>query len=149
MTKYTNNEGIPLALAVLFVTDNYDHSEESNTISVTTLLDSVRQIILGMRATGEGTKDVSDMVASCYGTALHSALEQAWLDPYDALESLGYPKKIWEQFTINPSDFDVKLFVSSNGKLEAFLSTVPNGQTYDVDLVINTITYKCLIISIS
>ena len=97
MTQYTNNTGIPLALCVLFVNDLYDHSSEPNIISVTTLLDSVRQIILGMRATGEGTKDVSDMVASCYGTALHSALEQAWLNPYKALEELGYPKAIVEK----------------------------------------------------
>jgi len=102
MTKYTNETGIPLALAVLFVNDLYDHSDEPNTISVTTLLDSVRQIILGMRATGEGTKDVSDMVASCYGTALHSALEQAWLDPYKALEELGYPRTTIQKFDINP-----------------------------------------------
>lgn len=107
MTQYTNNEGIPLALAVLFVNDLYDHSDEPNTISVTTLLDSVRQIILSMRATGTGTIDVSDMIASAYGTALHSALEQAWLDPYNALESLGYPKKMWEQVIINPSLEDI------------------------------------------
>jgi hypothetical protein len=102
MTQYTNNEGIPLALCVLFVNDLYDHSSEPNTISVTTLLDSVRQIILGMRATGEGTADVSDMVASAYGTALHSALEQAWLDPYKALEELGYPVSVVQKFIINP-----------------------------------------------
>ena len=101
MTQYTNNEGIPLALAVLFVNDLYDHSDESNTISVTTLLDSVRQIILGMRATGTGTIDVSDMIASAYGTALHSALEQAWLNPYKALEELGYPEQIRNKFRIN------------------------------------------------
>ena len=109
MTKYTNNTGIPLALAVLFVNDLYDHSSETNTISVTTLLDSVRQIILGMRATGEGTADVSDMVASCYGTALHIALEQAWLDPYKALEELGYPKSVVNKFIVNPKDdYDLK-----------------------------------------
>lgn len=114
MTQYTNNDGIPLALAVLFVNDLYDHSDEPNTISVTTLLDSVRQIILGMRATGEGTKDVSDMVASCYGTALHSALEQAWLNPYDALESLGYPEKMWNQVVVNPSDLDIRVWKEYN-----------------------------------
>ena len=114
MTQYTNNTGIPLALAILFVTDLYDHSNEPNTISVTTLLDSVRQIVLGMRATGQGTADVSDMVASCYGTALHSALEQAWLDPYDALESLGYPEKIWKQFVINPNLLDIVMWKEYN-----------------------------------
>jgi hypothetical protein len=115
LTQYTNNEGIPLALCVLFINDLYDHSNEPNTISVTTLLDSVRQIILGMRATGTGTVDVSNMVASCYGTALHSALEQAWLNPYDALESLGYPKKMWNQVVVNPSDLDVRVWKESNG----------------------------------
>lgn len=102
MTRYTNKTGIPLALAVLFVNDLYDHSSEPNTISVTTLLDSVRQIILGIRATGEGTKDVSDMVASAYGTSLHSSLEAAWLNPYKALEELGYPVSVVQKFIINP-----------------------------------------------
>jgi len=112
--KYSNETGIPLALCVLFVNDLYDHSDEPNTISVTTLLDSVRQIILGMRATGEGTKDVSDMVASMYGTALHSALEQAWLNPYKALEELGYPPTIVRKFVINPSyvnEYDIPVYV--------------------------------------
>jgi len=109
MTSYTNNEGIPLALCVLFVNDLYDHSSESNTISVTTLLDSVRQIILSLRATGEGTKDVSDMVASAYGTSLHSSLEAAWLNPYKALEELGYPVSVVNKFIVNPKeDYDLK-----------------------------------------
>jgi hypothetical protein len=107
MTQYTNNEGIPLALTVLFVNDLYDHSDEPNTISVTTLLDSVRQIILGLRATGEGTKDVSNMIASAYGTAIHSALEEAWKDPKQALLSLGYPESVVKSVMVNPSELDI------------------------------------------
>lgn len=102
MTQYTNNTGIPLALAVMFVTDNYDHSEELNTISVTSLLDSVRQIILSKRSLGNGTSDVQDYIASAFGTSLHSSLEAAWLNPYKALEKLGYPKFIVDNFVVNP-----------------------------------------------
>lgn len=54
-----------------------------------------------------------------------------------------------KSFDIIPSDFDAKLFVSSNGKLEAFLSTISTGQTYNVTLTIELVNYKCLIISIS
>lgn len=114
MKNITNNSGIPLALAVMFVTDTYDYSEEKDTISVTSLLDSVRQIILSKRSLGNGTSDVQDYIASAIGTAIHSQLEQAWLDPYNALESLGYPKKMWEQVVINPSDLDCKVWKEYN-----------------------------------
>ena len=47
MRKYLNNSNVPLSLAVFLATDNYDH--ESDTISATTLIKPLRQIILAAR----------------------------------------------------------------------------------------------------
>lgn len=45
--QYTNTTNIPLPLAVFLATDDYDY--QPDTISVTTLLKPIKQIILGRR----------------------------------------------------------------------------------------------------
>jgi hypothetical protein len=49
ISKYTNNTGIGLSMAVYLATDNYDHNHDPRTISATTLIKSTKQIILGER----------------------------------------------------------------------------------------------------
>lgn len=51
------------------------------------------------------------------------------------------------ELTIDPADFDKKLFIKSNGKLEVWLSTQQSGQNYDVPITINEIIYNCIIVS--
>lgn len=101
--KYTNKDNIPLALAVLFCSDFYDYNRSEKTISATSLLDTTKQIILSQRLTGEGEMDVSDRIASSLGSAIHTALEQAWLNkPKQILESLGYSQEIRNKIQVNP-----------------------------------------------
>lgn len=105
--KYTNKHNIPLPLAVMLVHDDYDHSEQEMALSVTSLLKSTRQIILGMRTSNvEQTMDVSELLAATQGTALHDALEKAWLSPKlpETLKALGLPKKIAEGIRVNPTE---------------------------------------------
>lgn len=102
--KYTNKDNIPLALAIMFLDDRYDYNRSEKTISATSLLDTTKQIILSQRLTGEGEMDVSDRIASSLGSAIHTALEVAWLNnPNKLMNSLGYPEKISKTTLVNPS----------------------------------------------
>lgn len=105
--NYTNNHNIPLPLAVFLATDHYDYVP--NVISATTLLKPVKQIILSNRIAKEDTLiDVADLVSSRMGTAIHTAIEQAWLNPSKALSSLGFSDKVIERIKINPEHPDPK-----------------------------------------
>lgn len=101
--NYSNNHKIPLPLAVFLATDHYDY--EPNTISTTALLKPVRQIILGQRVSKENNiVDLSDMVSSRMGTAIHTAIEMAWQNPSKALRQLGYDEQTIERIKINPTN---------------------------------------------
>lgn len=104
---YSNPANIPLSLAVWLATDEYDAGTQPNYISVTTLLKSIRQIVLSKRAetASQGCEvDIATQVASSMGTALHTAVERAWMNPDKALDALGYPKRVRDAIRINPSD---------------------------------------------
>ncbi len=107
--KYTNSTNIPLPFAVLLATDNYDFVPDENAISVTTLLKSTRQIVLGRVLQAEGnlpSEDINDLRASALGTAIHSALEAAWQEPQNALRALGYGKRMVDRLKVNPTEWD-------------------------------------------
>lgn len=105
--RYTNHENIPLAIAVFLATDNYDH--EDDTISATTLLKPVRQIVLADRVEqSERVEDISALVPSRLGSAIHDAIERSWTTPKltETLKSLGYPKRVIDQIRVNPKEDD-------------------------------------------
>lgn len=105
MSKYTNQKNIALPFAVLLATDTYDMVPAKNRISVTTLMRSVRQIVLGQRNIGsESSIDVSDLVSSGIGSAIHGGLERAWEDPTTALRDLGTPEDVISRVRINPTE---------------------------------------------
>lgn len=99
--QYTNNHNIPLPLAVFLATDHYDYVP--NTISTTALLKPTRQIVLGQRLeSSDNVVDLADMVSSRMGTAIHTAIEQAWLNPTKALKALGYDDDTIQRIKVNP-----------------------------------------------
>lgn len=106
MKKYTNEKDISLLMSVFLADDRYDYDPKENTISVTTLLKSVRQIILNSRLEpSESLQDISGLLSSRIGTAIHESVEKAWVENYQvALEALGYPKRVIEKIRINPSE---------------------------------------------
>ena len=112
--KLTNKENIPLEFAVWLAHDDYDHSSDPKEISVTTLIKPLKQIILSARAP-EIQADVSNQVASAFGTAIHNTIEHTWVNHYrQSFEILGYPKGVIDQIKINPSASDIELY-SKNG----------------------------------
>jgi hypothetical protein len=73
--KITNKFGLPEALADFARAEKY--SRGNSDISVTTLIDSPRIRLLREEHEDELEQDVSDMVWSLFGTAVHSVLEGA------------------------------------------------------------------------
>lgn len=103
--NYTNNKNIGLSLAVFLAHDEYDYDPRPNAISATTLQKSTRQIILSKRVVANDMSiDISSLVASSFGTAIHDAVEKAWLsDRYvTSLARLGYSKDTIARIKINP-----------------------------------------------
>ena len=101
----TNKHNIPLALAVWAVTDDYDRVNDA--ISATALLKPVRQVVLSERleANDKTPLDVSDLLASAFGKALHSATELTWLNldkVKNGLRVLGYDDHSISNIKINP-----------------------------------------------
>lgn len=105
MTIFTNDKGLSLSVAVWLADDNYEYSDDPYSISVTGLLKPIKQIVLARRLSeAERIQDVSTLVSSRFGQAIHSGVEKAWEHNYARnLESLGIPKRVIEKVRINPS----------------------------------------------
>lgn len=103
MRRFTNSAEVPLSMAVFLATDSYDHDPE--TISATALLKPLKQIILSSRVPQEqGLVDISGLLPSRMGTALHDAIERSWLLNYQtAMKALGYPQKVIDRVLVNPT----------------------------------------------
>ena len=93
---------IPLPLAVFLATDDYDY--DPTAISATALMKPIRQLILTKRVNPEDNPiDIAGLVSSRMGSAIHAAIEKAWLNPKQALKALGMPTKLADNVMINPS----------------------------------------------
>lgn len=124
--NYTNTSNIALPLAVFLATDNYDHDEK--VISATTLIKPVRQIILSQRLSAQDSlTDISQLVSSRMGSAIHTAIEQAWLNPTDALYSLGYKENIVKRIKVNPesvSPQDIAVYMEKRSQKQVLGYTI-------------------------
>ena len=103
MAQYSNQTNLPLPIAVWLAHDTYDH--EAAGLSATTLMRPTRQVILAKRVPpGEGIVDVSGMIKSRIGTAIHDAIEGAWVsDKLDnTLRNLGISDKMIKRVLVNP-----------------------------------------------
>ena len=103
-SRYTHTSDVPLALAVFLASDYYDHDSTPYTISTTTLLTPVRQIILPTRISNEDALvSLPDMMSNRMGSAIHDAIERSWLTNYKvAMKGLGYPQRVIDRVAVNP-----------------------------------------------
>ena len=106
---YVNPNGVPLAVAVFLASDNYEYVDDPFTISVTTLMRPVRQIILATRAaSNQGMVNIEANIKSSIGAAIHDAIEKSWVHDYEkSLSLLGYPKGMIKKIKINPKPEDL------------------------------------------
>lgn len=106
---YTNQTQIPLAVALFLATDNYDY--EPGVISTTALMRPIRQLVLSKRVDPSmSLTDISSLVSSRMGTAIHDAIEKAWMhNPAKTLKKLGYPSKVINNLVVNPTPEQLKV----------------------------------------
>jgi len=112
MNKFTNVNNIALSLAVWLADDDYDHDDDPNVISVTSLLKPIKQIVLSRQSKDlDKVADVSALIASRSGTAFHTAIETSW-NKTDKVKALlldfGYPQSIIDRIIINPKPEEIK-----------------------------------------
>lgn len=102
--RFANVSEVPLALGVFLASDSYDYDNTPNTISATTLLRPLRQVILqGRVPPGDGLVNLADMMSNRMGAAIHDGIEKAWLNNHvNAMKALGIPQKVINQVRINP-----------------------------------------------
>ena len=110
--QLTNKQNIGLSMAVFLANDDYDYDPRPNAVSATGMLKSVRQVVLSKRAT-ETTQsiDISQLVPSSIGSAVHDGVEKAWLDKryVRAMKKLGYPDDMISRIRVNPSKEQLKM----------------------------------------
>lgn len=109
MSKLTNTTGIHPIMAVWLAHKDYSAPVAEKTISVTTLLKPVRQIILASRVNKEeAPTDIASLTKSQLGHAVHLALENAWKSSLlpTTLQNLGYPQNVIDKVRINPPTED-------------------------------------------
>lgn len=106
--RYTNKSNLPLALAVFLAADSYDYDPTPFTISATTLMKPLRQIILATRVPADSTPpDIMDRAANRMGASIHDSIERAWKDETNrkmSLLALGIPASIAQRVVVNPAD---------------------------------------------
>lgn len=104
MAQFTNHQNIPLSVAMWLAHDDYDHNDSPNYISATGLLKSIRQTVLTSRLPKDSSPvDISALVPSSLGTAIHNDIEKAWTTKYkDTLKKLGYPQRLIDRVEVNP-----------------------------------------------
>lgn len=137
VSTITNTSGIPLALAVWLLHDEYDYIDEPNYISATGLMRPLRHIILPKRIPPEERiEDVSEYTARALGHALHDSIEKAWIAGKDrCLKLLGYPEQIRNRVLINPTDDEVRAIdnpIPVYCEQRAFRQVTVDGVTFTI-----------------
>lgn len=112
MAKLLNDSNIPLSMACWLASNSYDFKPKEKSLSATDFNKSIRQIILRNRINANADYldkelvDISSMVKSKMGTAIHDAIEQTWLNERvrsKALENLNYPEGVIKRIVVNPT----------------------------------------------
>ncbi|MFV2016613.1 MAG: hypothetical protein ACC656_14380, partial [Candidatus Heimdallarchaeota archaeon] len=90
----------------------YDHSNNPNQISTTTLLKPIRSIVLARQHKDlDKGGDVSSLIPSRIGVALHTSIENSWLSNKAklnlVLKSLGYTDNVIQSIRINPVESEL------------------------------------------
>ena len=110
MKLVTNDLHIDNIIATWLAANTYTGTREGKSISATGLIKSTQQQVLGYRAQNDETivqtVDISTLLKSRIGTALHENIQQCWENPnirIPALKALGVPDPWIAKVDVNPS----------------------------------------------
>lgn len=147
MRKVTNDLNIDPIIATWLASDSYSGRGTGKTVSATTLLRSTQQQVLGHRiSTSEDiieNVDISTLLKSSIGTALHKSIQDAWENDtmrVNACRALGISEERINKIKVNPENpdpNDINLFFEKRVKKE-FKGWTISGQ---FDLVANGILH--------
>lgn len=137
MSKLINNTKIPLSMAVWLANNSYDFKANPKSLSATDFTKSTRQLVLRNRNNNLDTLnkeeiDISSLVKSKMGTAVHDSIERVWLDESsrkNALQKLGYPPSVINRIVVNPNpklvtENDIPVYMEIRNSIN-----LPNGYT--------------------
>lgn len=102
--KLKNQFDLPLSIAVWLANDTYQYSSNPSVISSTTILKPIKSLVLSRDPSViDKQADLTALIPSRLGTAIHSAIEEAWMtgDIKTKLTNLGYPESMIEKVRIN------------------------------------------------
>lgn len=104
MSRFLDAQDLPIGIAAFLAYDDYDHIDEPNHISATSLLRPTRQLVLSKRLTQEQRLfSLYDRVKARMGQALHTGIEDVWVNHKDeALAALGIPEQKRNMVVVNP-----------------------------------------------
>lgn len=99
--EYTNRYNLPQYLVDWCLSDNYDYNNDPHTISATSLLKPVRVGILSKRHAGQAMTDVSELIASRLGNAIHDSVERI------ETENVDKETRVRRKVTVNGVEYTV------------------------------------------
>ena len=110
---YTNEHNIDPILAVWLVNDEYNNGKhlypDKELISATSLINPIRKTVLAKRMPEDIEIDLSSLIASRFGHALHDSVEKAWKQfPAQCLKKLGYDEQDINTLLVNPEPSEIK-----------------------------------------
>ena len=137
--EYTNKTKLALPLAVFLTHDQYDYDDRSNVISTTSFIRPLRQILLNLQnPDAKKQVDVTDLISSRIGNAIHTACEKAWSDRnnvLNALEASGANTDIIDKIVVNPKELHTgQIPVYIEQRVEKELDGVVISGKYDLVL---------------
>ena len=120
--EYTNKHNVSLALAVFLMYDKYDYDSRLNSVSATGMIRPLRQLVLSQQNKKlMKTVDISDLVASRMGSAIHDGCEEAWTSTENVAKALKVLGGSAENVKINPSvveEGDIPVYVEQRAERE-------------------------------
>lgn len=97
--NYTNRFNLSDAFVHWLTTDDYDYNSDPSVISATTIMKPIRMVVLEQRWRDNITVDISDLVASRYGTAIHDSFEKCNIP--NTIQEVRYYRDVDENFTLS------------------------------------------------
>lgn len=145
---FTNRANVSPFLAVWLAINEYKVDSRPNVISASTLIKPLRQVVLARKYKDLSKQaDISDLVNSRMGTALHDSIEKAWnQDPEiikEILSKFGIATAMLDKIKINPelsslAPDDIPIWIEKRHEKEV---TSKYGNTYIIsgqfDAVVN------------